>query len=361
MTAARGIPVALSHVSKSYGAVAAVADCTLDIPEGAFVTLLGPSGSGKTSLLNVIAGFLRPDRGDVLFAGHSVLDVPTHRRNIGMVFQSYALFPHMSVFDNVAFPLRMRGQGLAPPAIAHRVLQTLAMVRLGGYEQRLPAALSGGQRQRVAMARALVSTPPLLLLDEPLSALDKDLREQLQVELKAIHREAGSTFVCVTHDQQEALGMSDLVVVMNKGRIQQTGTPRALWRAPASAFVARFLGGANLVPARADAGAWRLSDGTLVRAGRTAPGANGAAEIVFRPEQVSVAPAAPAGGGLNHAVVRVSETIFAGETARLVATLGGVEISARLPIDEAARLASGQSVGLAWPVAETAALPPAET
>src|ERR1700752_5338284 len=210
-----GAQVPLRKLSKSFGSAAAVDDVSLDVLAGAFVSLLGPSGSGKTTTLNLIAGFLTPDAGDILIDERSVADVPPHKRNIGMVFQSYSLFPHMTVADNVGFPLRMRTR-LRREAARKRVAEMLGLVQLSHLAARYPRQLSGGQQQRVAMARALVSHPSLLLMDEPLGALDKKLREQMQIEIKRIHRSVGTTVIYVTHDQTEALTMSDLVVVMHR-------------------------------------------------------------------------------------------------------------------------------------------------
>src|ERR1051326_4704279 len=243
-----GAQVRLRKLSKTYSGLAAVDGISFDVPAGAFVSLLGPSGSGKTTTLNLIAGFLTPDAGDILIDDRSVADVPPHKRNIGMVFQSYSLFPHMTVADNVGFPLRMRSK-LNRQAAQKRIAEMLALVQLSHLGARYPRQLSGGQQQRVAMARALVSAPRLLLMDEPLGALDKKLREQMQAEIRRIHRSVGTSVVYVTHDQSEALTMSDLVVVMHRGRIAQIGTPRALYESPADAFVADFIGDSNLLAA----------------------------------------------------------------------------------------------------------------
>jgi len=222
-----------------------VDDLNLDIAAGEFLTILGPSGCGKTTTLMCIAGFMLPDAGDILINGRSVVGRPAHRRELGVVFQHASLFPHMTVFDNVAFSLRMRDRPGAE--VEKRVRDALAMVRLAGFERRRPNQLSGGQQQRVALARALVFSPPVLLLDEPLAALDLKLRQQLQIEIKRLHEELGVTVVSVTHDQSEALAMADRIVVMNDGRIQQTGSPETLYRYPVNTFVAQFIGEANLL------------------------------------------------------------------------------------------------------------------
>src|ERR1700681_3602915 len=246
---ASGAQLRLRRLTKAFGTAKAVDQISLDVPAGAFVSLLGPSGSGKTTTLNLIAGFLTADSGDIQLDQRSIADVPPHKRNIGMVFQSYSLFPHMTVAENVGFPLRMRTR-LSRQDARRRIDEMLALVQLGHLGARYPRQLSGGQQQRVAMARALVSHPRLLLMDEPLGALDKKLREQMQVEIKRIHRSVGTTVIYVTHDQTEALTMSDLVVVMHQSRIAQVGSPRALYESPANLFVADFLGDSNLLPGR---------------------------------------------------------------------------------------------------------------
>jgi spermidine/putrescine ABC transporter ATP-binding subunit len=233
----------LRNLVKRYGSVTGVNDVTLDVEPGEFVSLLGPSGSGKTTTLMMIAGFVYPDQGQIFVGGRDVTTLAPYRRNIGMVHQSYALFPHMTVARNVAFPLRMRH--MKSDAIKHEVRSILDLVQLQDLAGRLPGQLSGGQQQRVALARALVFRPPLLLMDEPLGALDKKLRTELQVEIKRLQRATGSTMLYVTHDQEEALSMSDRIVVMNHGKIKQSGSPLEIYNRPRSRFVAEFLGAAN--------------------------------------------------------------------------------------------------------------------
>ncbi|MDN2566946.1 ABC transporter ATP-binding protein [Aquibium sp. A9E412] len=342
--------VRIDGVSKAFGSRAVLRDCSLDIEAGTFVTLLGASGSGKTTLLRIIAGFLSADRGDILFDGRSMRGVPTHRRRLGMMFQSYALFPHMSVFDNVAYALRMRGD---TDRLAARVGEALELVRLEGYAQQRPDRLSGGQRQRVAMARAVVANPPLLLLDEPLSALDKELREQLQVEIKTIHRSAGTTFINVTHDQGEALGMSDSVVVMGNGVIQQAASPQELWNRPVSAFVARFLGGSNLLRAERRGAEARLADGTVMKVHGPAP--DGPVELAVRPELVTIGEGADDGANAVPATVR--ETIFLGEAIKIVADVAGHTLEARVPVARAEAARPGARLVLRWRPEDTLALP----
>jgi putative spermidine/putrescine transport system ATP-binding protein/spermidine/putrescine transport system ATP-binding protein len=240
--------VRIEGVSKSFGDVGALQDATLDIHRGEILTLLGPSGGGKTTLLNLVAGFLVPDSGSIHIDGRPVTNVPPYKREIGVLFQNYALFPHMNVASNVGYGLKMRGTAKA--AMQRRIAEVLALVRLTGYESRKPRQLSGGQQQRVALARALAVSPKVLLLDEPFSALDKNLRASMQLELKDIQRKLGVTTIFVTHDQSEALSLSDRIAVLSEGRIRQVGTPDAIYRRPADRFVAAFVGDVNVLRAR---------------------------------------------------------------------------------------------------------------
>ena len=242
---AQGKDVAVAGVRKTYKNTVALAEISLAVTRGEFCTLLGASGSGKTTLLKIIAGFEAPDSGSVRIAGRDVTQMPIADRNIGMVFQNYSLFPHMSVFENVAFPLRMRR--LNHDDIKRRVGEALDLVSLGELRQRLPRELSGGQQQRVALARALIFNPDLLLMDEPLGALDKNLRQAIQLQLKKLHHDLGLTVVFVTHDQEEAMNLSDRIVIMDQGRIVQSGTPDALYLQPDNPFVAGFLGECNFI------------------------------------------------------------------------------------------------------------------
>ena len=249
--------IELVDVVKSFKETVAVDHVSLEIPRGAFYSLLGPSGCGKTTTLRIIAGLESPDSGDVRLRGERVNDVPPFRRNLGMVFQGLALFPHLNVFNNVAYGLRIRRRG--PSEIRRKVKDYLTLVGLAGLERRRIPQLSGGQQQRVALARALVTEPPVILLDEPLGALDLKLRIQMQLELKRIHRQVGTTFVFVTHDQGEAMAMSDRVAVMSGGKVEQEGTPEEIYYRPKTAFVADFIGETNLLEGIADRGAVRLA------------------------------------------------------------------------------------------------------
>ena len=237
--------VKVRELSRTFGEVRAVDGVNLDIYEGEFITLLGPSGSGKTTVLRMIAGFEKPDAGTISLAGTDVSQLPPYERDVNTVFQDYALFPHMNVLENIEYGLRVKG--IAKEERRARALEALHQIRLDGYENRKPAQLSGGQRQRVALARALVNRPSVLLLDEPLGALDLKLREQMQIELKALQREVGITFIFVTHDQEEALSMSDRIVVFNHGKIEQVGTPREIYENPKSTFVSEFVGQTNRI------------------------------------------------------------------------------------------------------------------
>lgn len=306
--------VELRGVTKRFGALAAVDDVSLSVRAGEFLTLLGPSGCGKTTLLRLIAGFEVPDAGAVLLGGADVTQVPPHRRDVNQVFQSYALFPHLSVRDNVAFGLRM--QGLPRAEIARRVEEAVALVSLQGCEGRMPHQLSGGQRQRVGLARALAPGPAVLLLDEPLSALDARLRQTMQLELKRLQRQLGTTFVFVTHDQEEALTMSDRIALINRGRIEQLGGVQEIYHRPATAFAAEFLGSANLLEAelvaREGAGMrLRVKGGLELRvAAERWPTGRERARVSIRPEKVHLSRAAL--NEENAFEARVVEEVFKG-------------------------------------------------
>ncbi|MEO7600494.1 MAG: ABC transporter ATP-binding protein [Opitutus sp.] len=285
--------VELRGVTKRFGSFTAVNDVSLSVMPGEFLTLLGPSGCGKTTLLRMIAGFERPDQGTVWLDGTDVTDSPPYRRNVNQVFQSYALFPHLSVRDNIGFGLRM--QKLAAAECASRIEEAVSLVALEGLEDRKPDQLSGGQRQRVALARALAPRPAVLLLDEPLSALDAQLRRGMQLELKRLQRQLGVTFIFVTHDQEEALTMSDRIAIVNRGRIEQLGTTDEIYHRPVTAFAAEFIGQANVfdvqfVSAAADGVRVRTNTGLqlLMRSDRW-PQGKGKGRLSLRPEKVHVA------------------------------------------------------------------------
>ena len=361
-------------VAKSYdGRAQAVAPLDLDVAEGEFLTLLGPSGSGKTTTLMMLAGFEEPSAGEILLDGRVLNRVPPHRRGIGVVFQNYALFPHMTVAQNLAFPLEMRRMPRAERDA--RIARALAMVRLTGMAQRKPAQLSGGQQQRVALARALIFSPRLVLMDEPLGALDRQLREQLQLEIKALHAELGVTILYVTHDQGEALTMSDRIAVFHQGRIEQIGPPRDLYDRPATAFVAGFLGENNLLPATviaSDNGVLRcrLPGGDEIRgSGAVGPGD---ALLAIRPERLAADDAPPGASPVrlppddadaNRLDGTVTDTIFLGDQTRLrVALAGGQAVTVKQPHREGERVpAPGDAISLRFPPDAALVLPPQRT
>ena len=308
--------VSIKGLSRSFGDVRAVAGVDLDIYEGEFITLLGPSGSGKTTVLRMIAGFEKPDSGTIDLAGKDVSQLPPYERDVNTVFQDYALFPHMNVISNIEYGLKVKG--VAKQECSARALEALKQVRLEGYGERKPSQLSGGQRQRVALARALVNRPSVLLLDEPLGALDLKLREQMQIELKELQREVGITFIFVTHDQEEALTMSDRIAVFNNGKIEQLGTPREIYENPVSSFVSEFVGQTNKI----------VMDGTRIN---------------IRPESVSVSKSKASGNRSLPGNLR--DVIFVGAITRyLVDTSCGPVISV-VPEGD---LKVGDAVTVSW-------------
>jgi len=351
--ARQGTQIRLDSVTKDYGlAIPAVENISLTIEPGEFMTLLGPSGSGKTTTLNLIAGFETLTSGTIALNGADVGNLPPHKRNLGMLFQNYALFPHMTVAQNVAYPLRERK--VPKPEIARRVAEVLELVQLPDRDDNYPSQLSGGQQQRVALARAIVFNPKALLLDEPLGALDRNLRGALQMEIRRIHREVGSTFVFVTHDQEEAMNLSDRIALFNSGHIEQVGSPEELYRAPETLFTARFLGDSNVfdlgtTPVGATTGwegeTWSVDPKTVSRHA----GVREHAAIVVRPEDVSIAPdrdAVPSGANSVAARVRDLEYMGAYRTAML--DLGSSGRSGRARIDALdSALALGDEV-VAW-------------
>jgi spermidine/putrescine transport system ATP-binding protein len=317
---AEAADIRLDRVTKRFDEVVAVDGLSLEIPRGSFFALLGPSGCGKTTTLRMIGGFEEPDEGVIYLGDQPVTGLPPYKRDVNTVFQSYALFPHLSIFENVAFGLRRRG--VRGDQLKGRVREILGLVDLAGVEQRKPRQLSGGQQQRVALARALVNNPQVLLLDEPLGALDLKLRKQMQLELKRIQREMGITFVHVTHDQEEAMTMADAIAVMNHGRIEQLGRPNELYERPATSFVARFLGASNLLPgAVEDAGAVLLRSGAVVRVADPLPARGNPVAVGIRPEKLRL------GGGAeaNRLAGTVKELSYVGvATQYVVDTADGV-------------------------------------
>ncbi|WP_322112141.1 ABC transporter ATP-binding protein [Arboricoccus pini] len=344
--------VSFYGVTRSYdGKTKVVDDLDLEIRKGEFLTLLGPSGSGKTTSLMMLAGFEQPDQGHIYLNGKPIDGLPPEARDIGVVFQNYALFPHMTVAQNVGFPLRVRG--LAKAEIDRRVRDALKIVRLEDFADRRPTELSGGQQQRVALTRALVFEPQLVLMDEPLGALDKQLREQLQLEIKHIQKRLGLTILYVTHDQSEALTMSDRIAVFGAGRIQQLGHPRDIYDHPANAFVATFIGDNNLMPAtvhevRGERAAVRLGNGALIETSRSSHAHAGApVTVAIRPERFVIDPSGPVAGTL---AAKVSEIIYVGDQTRVVARLeDGHEVEVRLANGRrAADPLEGATVTLGW-------------
>ena len=327
-----GGSIELSGLTKRFGEIA-VDNIDLTVASGEFFSLLGPSGCGKTTTLRLIAGFEQPTSGRILLDGVDVSDVPPHRRNVNTVFQSYALFPFLDVFDNVAFGLRHRGVGKAD--LKRRVDEALDLVKMTSFAKRRPGQLSGGQQQRVALARALVLNPAVLLLDEPLGALDAKLRRSLKVELKALQERVGITFLYVTHDQEEALTMSDRLAVMNAGRIVQIGTPRQVYEEPADTYVADFLGAANLMEIEVVSrpGALRLGDSALTSQ-RCEAAVRGTAHAVIRPERVRIEEHGSAGE--NRVPAMVERVVFLGSATQVMLRLApGVPLQALMQNDGA--------------------------
>jgi spermidine/putrescine transport system ATP-binding protein len=342
--------IVLEAVSKQFGEHAAVREVSLAIGDGEFFSLLGPSGCGKTTTLRMIAGFVEPDAGRILLQDRDVTRVPPNRRPVNMVFQQYALFPHMSVYDNVAFGLSVKHV----PRREHRprIEELLRVVSLEGYERRRPRQLSGGQQQRVALARALVNRPAALLLDEPLGALDVKLRKQMQLELKRIQHELGTTFVYVTHDQEEALAMSDRIAVMNGGRVEQLGTPREVYEHPATPFVADFIGSLNAIEVRVDEvvgayGVARLSDqDRIVVPVDAGMSAGSQLRVAVRPEHVQLAVADVNGSRLAGTI---ADIVYLGMYTQVhVDTAAGRIVSHRLADQSLGDLNRGGAVKLGW-------------
>jgi spermidine/putrescine transport system ATP-binding protein len=347
----RRVTVELAGVTKSFGEFVAVDGLTLEIYEGEFFSLLGPSGCGKTTTLRMIAGFEEPTEGTISVDGESMRGVPPYRRPVNTVFQSYAIFPHLNVFDNVAFGLRRAG--VKGEELRRRVTEACAMVQLEGFEKRKPGALSGGQQQRVALARALVKRPKVLLLDEPLGALDLKLRKEMQLELKSLQHEVGITFVYVTHDQEEALTMSDRIAVMNEGRVQQVADPATLYESPRNRFVANFIGQTNVFSGtvesvNADRVTLRTRGGTkieaVIRENSVEVGAE--AQAAVRPEKIWLG-----SGGDNVSSARIRQIVYLGVSTQYIAELpegGTLVLYKQNAHDSATGPGVGEEVSVTW-------------
>lgn len=345
----RAAEIGAEGIGKSFGSFAALTDVSLTIGRGEFLTLLGPSGSGKTTFLMILAGFEAASRGRLTLDGRDMTQTPAEARAFGMVFQGYALFPHMTVEDNIAFPLKVQRRSASD--IKRRVAEMVEMVGLGGHGHKRPAGLSGGQQQRVALARALAYDPPVLLLDEPFSALDKNLRGQMQDEVRRLHRETGTTFVFVTHDQSEALALSSRVAIFNHGSLQQVAAPKAVYETPANRFVAEFLGDINILPltgvSTSAAGAEASFEGQALRMA-FGPGAASTAFAV-RPEYMSLALSQPTSGNAIRA--RLHDLIYLGaETQLSLQTPGGMPLMLAMPTGALPDdLTAGAEVWVTWP------------
>jgi spermidine/putrescine ABC transporter ATP-binding subunit len=346
-TSMPGARLELKRVSKTYGAMHALSDVSLTVEPSEFFTLLGPSGSGKSTLLSLLAGFQTPSTGEILVNGDCANDEPAHRRGFGMVFQHYALFPHMTVFENVAYPLKARHV----PAQERRqqVTEALALVRLEGFDHRYPRQLSGGQQQRVAMARAIVFRPRVLLMDEPLGALDRKLRTELQIELKQLHRQLGATIIYVSHDQEEPLAMSDRIAVLKDGRLEQVDFPEGLYRRPATSFVAGFIGESNFFPGtlrRRPSGETvvELDQGAIVPVHGSDLASGSPVTISVRPEQMAVVDATSPGWIAG----TVSEVIYLGASTKVIADCQGQMTQVMVPAQNHRRFELGDSVALCW-------------
>ncbi len=357
--------VAFEHVQKSYdGETLVVRDLNLDIARGEFLTLLGPSGSGKTTTLMMLAGFETPTSGEILLDGRPINLVPPHKRGIGMVFQNYALFPHMTVGENLAFPLEVRKIGKAERE--EKIRRALEMVQMGGFAGRRPSQLSGGQQQRIALARALVFEPQLVLMDEPLGALDKQLREHMQFEIKHLHQRLGITVVYVTHDQGEALTMSDRVAVFNDGRIQQLAAPDELYERPLNSFVAGFIGENNRLRGtveriEGDRALVRLQDGTLIEATAVNVREPGKPTLVsIRPERVEIEPDESLTGEGHAVEAEVLEFIYMGDVFRTRLAVAGTQdfIVKNRNARGRRRLQPGEKIRIGWARQDARALEP---
>ena len=342
--------LSIEGVSRSFGPILALENVSLTVGRGEFVTLLGPSGCGKTTLLRIVAGFESADGGRVLIDGEDLLALPPERRPVNLVFQRYALFPHLTVWENVAFGLRVGG--VQQTEVDRRVEEALASVRLTGFGRRSIEALSGGQQQRVAVARAMINQPALLLLDEPLGALDLKLRKEMQSELRSLQRQLDTAFLYVTHDQEEALAMSDTVVVLREGKVEQIGSPTDLYRRPRSRFVATFVGESNLLPGRNDGSRVEL-DG--LGAVPSPPGPLGAVLLSVRPEDLRLGP-----GGDSELVGTLTDVVFLGAATRYVVRLGdGTSVDVDETRASQTDAEPGQPVTISWSSTHAVVVPPA--
>jgi spermidine/putrescine transport system ATP-binding protein len=345
------IGVDVASISKGYGTLRVLDQVSIAFKAGEFTSLLGPSGSGKTTLLRIIGGFVTPDAGKIRFGEEDVTEVPLWRRKVGMVFQSYALFPHMSVHDNVIFGLNRHG--IRGEAARKEVARVLELVHLTGFEQRKPKQLSGGQQQRVALARAIVTKPRVLLLDEPLSALDRRLRQDMQIELRRIQRESGLTTIFVTHDQEEALTLSDTVAILDGGRIIQEGAPLDIYERPRNRFAASFLGDTNFFTGKATAGGVEVG-GAVLHTADPLPPAGTQVTLAARPEKMRLVDEGEPIEGENRYTVTIREIIYAGAVSTFLAEgRDGTEIKILSQNREVRSLATGQTVTLGWSPANT--------
>ena len=357
MSANKSLPIDISNLSKSYGPVKALDDVSLNISAGEFLTLLGPSGSGKTSLLMALAGFMRPDCGSIRFGNNEMITTPPHKRGLGMVFQSYALFPFMTVAENVAYPLKVRGVSKSDQE--SRAKRALDIVQLGGYEDRRITQLSGGQKQRVALARAMVFEPQIILMDEPLSALDKKLREHMQIELKALHQKLDATVVYVTHDQREALTMSDRIAVVNQGRVDQVETPEQLYRQPNSFFVADFVGESISLPVELSNNT-ALLNGRVLKSDLPIAQGSGGHRLIIRPELLEVVSNAVPDNA-NDLSGNIQDIIYQGDSVLVIVqhdNLGMINV--RVPANRAGQAglpSKGEQIGLALYPEDTIIVP----
>ncbi|QCP53281.1 ABC transporter ATP-binding protein [Trinickia violacea] len=358
-TNVKGNMIVFEGVGKTYGSSVALQTTDLVVREGEFLSLLGPSGSGKSTILNIVAGAIAPTSGRILLNGTDVSTVPPRERGLGMVFQNYALLPHLNVFDNVAFPLRIRGLG--KDEIAQRVRNALERVGLVGYEQRKPREMSGGQQQRVGIARCIVYSPSVILMDEPLGALDKKLRDQLQGEIKRLHKDLGTTLVYVTHDQEEALNLSDRVCLMNAGRIAQIGTPDELYFEPVNEFVADFVGESNLIEGTVTAnGTVATADGFALAVRSTEGHATGSrVKVLVRPEKIAVLEGDSATtAGQNVCTGTIAQTSFVGGMTRIeLQRQGGAPLLVKTISSRATeRLPAGHPMTVAWSASDSVVL-----